>query len=223
MQVDPTDGPKSERPFLLSKRVRRVLFYAGLFVLYSQLVSAGLTGVYRYTPWEPTWLDGGHPTIFDPCTLTLLQPPEGIGTIENWRAVGWNIEFSPARYIAWAAAAPILGSAALFFASVAGAGWRPRALLFVGSCLGVAAAVAIKIHEAIRGSISWAIVARRFTDGTLLHAPHPIYGYAELIGSLFLPIAIYMAIVVYILVSSARVLLRWSMQRVRTRQAGRGP
>ncbi len=199
---------RDESRFLFSRWIRRLLFYVGLFVLYSQLVSAGLTGVYRYSPWEPTWMDGGHPAIFDPCTLTLLQPPAGVGTIENWRAIGWDIEFSPARYLGWAIIGPILGSAALFFASVARTGWRPRCMLLIGSCLGVVAAVAIKLHEWLRGSIGWAELARTITDGTLPHAPHPIYGYAEFIGSLFLPIVVYVSIVLFLMISSTWIALR---------------
>lgn len=81
--------------FLFSKRIRRLSFYAGLFVLYSQLVSAGLTGIYRYSPWEKTWMDGGDPPIFDYWTVTLLQPPERIGTSADWLAVGRNVGGSP--------------------------------------------------------------------------------------------------------------------------------
>lgn len=209
--------------FLFSRRLRRLLFYIGLFVLYSQLVSAGLTGVYRYSPWELSFVDGGNPGIFDPWTFTLLQPPEGLGTINDLQAIGWRIEYSPIRYAHWTIVPPILGSAGLLFATIAGTGWFARCLVVLGCCLGIAAAILIKLHEFAGGSIGWAWDHGHLTDGTLPNPPHPIYGYAELIGSLYLPIAIYLAIVVYIVVSGARALFCWSKQAVRTRQDRRRP
>jgi hypothetical protein len=197
-----------DRRHLLSKNIRRLLFYAGLFVLYSQLVSAGLTGIYRYSPWEKTLLDGGDPPIFDYGTVTLLQPPEGLGTSADWLAVGRDVGISPFRYAAWAVIAPILGSAALLFASCAGRGWRPRSLLLLGSLVGIAAAILIKIHEWAHGSIGWAFTSGVITDRTLPYAPHPVYGYAELIGSFFLPIIVYASIVFFVVVSSTWVMLR---------------
>lgn len=197
-----------DAPYLFSRRIRRLLFYIGLFVLYSQLVSAGLTGVYRYSPLEKTWFDGGDPPIFNSWTLTVLQPPEGIGTSADWLAVGRDARYSPIQYTAWALIAPILGSAALFLGAFAEAGWRPRCMLLLGSLLGVVAAFAIKLHELAHGSIGWAYISFSITDRTLPHAPHPIYGYAELIGSLFLPIAAYAAIVLFIVASAGWRLVR---------------
>lgn len=204
MSVSPTYERSDESQFLFSRRMRRWFWYLALFVLYSQLASAGLTGVYRYWPWERTFLDGGNPSVFDPYTLTLLQPPLGVGTIENWRAVGRDLEFSWPAYAAWAIVAPALGSAGLFFATVAGKGWLPRCLLLLGSCLGVVAAVAIKLYEWFMGSIGWAFLAGVITDRTLPHVPHPIYGHAELAGSLFLPLGVYASIVFFLVISSAR-------------------
>jgi hypothetical protein len=108
LKVNPIDVPRDERPFLFSVGIRRVLFYSGLFVLYSQLVSASLTGVYRYSPRELSLVDGGNPEVFDPWTFTLLQAPEGIGTINDLQAIGWRIEYSPIRYALWAIVPPIL-------------------------------------------------------------------------------------------------------------------
>lgn len=197
-----------DHQFLFSKRIRRALLCIGLFVLYSQLVSAGLTGVFRYSPWEKTFLDGGDPPVFDYWTVTLLQPPEGLGTNADWLAVGRDAGISPFRYAAWAVVGPILGSATVLFASRAGRGWRARSLLLLGSLLGIAAAVLIKIHEWSHGSIGWAFESGIITDRTLPYAPHPVYGYAELIGSFFLPIIIYASIVIFVVVSSAWGMLR---------------
>jgi hypothetical protein len=188
--------------FLFSKKIRWALLCIGLFVLYSQLVSAGLTGVFRYSPEEKTFLDGGDPPIFDYATVTLLQPPDGLGTSADWSAVGRDVGISPFRYAAWAVVAPILGSAALLFASRTGRDWRPRTLLLLGSILGIAAAVLIKIHEWAHGSIGWAFTSGVITDRTLPYAPHPVYGYAELIGSFFLPIIVYVSIVLFIVILS---------------------
>ena len=207
-----------EAPYLFSKRVRRRLFYVGLFVLYSQLVSAGLTGIYRYSPWELSFGYGGDPDIFDPWTFTVLQPPEGIGTINDLQAIGWKIEYSPVRYALWTIFPPLFGSAGFLFASIAGTGWFARCLVVLGSCLGIAAAILIKLHEFAGGSIGWAWDHGRLTDATLLNPPHPIYGHAELIGSLQLPIATYLALVIYIVVSSAWGLIGWSIRAVRNRQ-----
>ncbi len=218
MQGNQSGKVEDDARFLFSRRLRRLLFYVGLFVLYSQLVSAGLTGVYRYSPWEKTWFDGGDPPIFDSWTLTLLQPPAGIGTSADWLAVGRDLRYSPFRYAAWAIMPPVLGSTALLFASMAGPGWRPRCLLLFGSVLGLVAAIAIKLHEWAHGSIGWAVLSHGITDRTLPHEPHPIYGYAELIGSFFLPIVVYMTIIVFIVVSTVSGLIRSSIGAVRKRQ-----
>lgn len=206
-----------ESQFFFSRRIRRVLSYVGLFVLYSQLVSAGLTGVYRYSPWELSFVDGGHPEIFEPWTFTVLQAPWGVGTIDDLQAIGWKIEYSPTRYAAWAILAPILGSAALLFAAVARKRWIGLCLLLLGSCLGISAAIVIKLYEWGEGSIGWAWDHGIMTDMTLPNPPHPIYGYVELIGSLFLPIVVYMAIVAFIVISSLRRLVRWSIWAARGR------
>ncbi len=218
MAADEIDMPDDDPRFLFSKRIRRMLFYVCLFVLYSQLVSAGLTGVYRYSPWELSFVDGGHPAVFAPWTLTLLQPPEGIGTIDDLQAIGWKIEYSPIQYAAWTILPPMLGSGALLFAAVARRGWLARCLLFLGSCLGIAAAIVIKLYEWGVGSIGWAWDHGTMTDMTLPNPPHPIYGYAELIGSFFLPIVVYMSIIVFIVVSTVSGLIRSSIGLVRKRQ-----
>ncbi|MCI0429533.1 MAG: hypothetical protein L0210_03180 [Rhodospirillales bacterium] len=217
MAANEIEKPSGDVRYLFSRRVRRLLFYIGLFVLYSQLVSAGLTGVYRYSPWELSFVDGGHPSIFDPWTLTLLQPPEGIGTINDLQAIGWKIEYSPTQYAVWAILPPLFGSAALMFATIARRGWPARCLLFIGSCLGIAAAIVIKLYEWGAGSIGWAWDHGIMTDMTLPNPPHPIYGYAELIGSLFLPIAVYMAIAAFIVVSGLWRLVRTSISAARGR------
>jgi len=94
-------------------------------------------------------------------------------------------------------------------ASRAAGGWLPRCLLLLGSILGIAAAILIKMYEWGNGSIGWAFMSGIITDRTLPHVPHPIYGYAELIGSLFLPIIAYAAIVVFVVVSALWRLVRW--------------
>ena len=208
--------------FLFSRRIRRLLFYVGLFTLYSQLASAGLTGVYRYSPWEKTWMDGGHPPVFDYCTLTVIQPPEGIGTSADWLAVRRDVGGSPFWYAAWAVVPPLLGSATLLMASSAAGGWLPRCLLLLGSILGIAAAILVKMHEWAHGSVGWAFMSGIITDRTLPHAPHPIYGYVELIGSLFLPIIAYAAIVVFVVVSALWGLARWSIGLAGGRQHPNG-
>jgi hypothetical protein len=217
MQVNPIDQARDERSFLFSKSIRRVLFYSGLFVLYSQVVSAGLTGVYRYSLSELSFGYGGDPDMFDPWTFTLLQPPEGIGTINDLQAIGWKIEYSPIRYALWTIFPPIFGSVGLLFASIAGTGRVVRCLVVLGSCLGIAAAILIKLDEFTGGSIGWAWHHMTRTHGSLPNPPHPIYGYAELIGSLHLPIATYLALVVYIVVSSTWGLIGWSIRAVRNR------
>lgn len=50
---------------LYSNWTRRLMLYLGLFIAYSQLVSIGLTSVYRYSLSEPALVDGGSPGIFD--------------------------------------------------------------------------------------------------------------------------------------------------------------
>lgn len=222
MQVNPVDEPGGERRFLFSRKIRRVLFYAGLFVLYSQLVGAGLTGVYRYTPWELSFVDGGDPEVFEPCTLTFLQPPEGMGTINDLQAIGWKIEYSPIRYALWAIVPPILGFGALLLSSIARKTWLVRCLLLLGSCIGIAAAIVIKLYEWGAGSIGWAFSHGIMTDMTLDSPPHPIYGYVELIGSFFLPIAVYTTIVAFILISGLRQLIRWSIWLARGRLSHTG-
>jgi hypothetical protein len=199
---------------LFPPRLRRVLFILALFVLYSQLVSAGLTMVYRYSPSEDTFLDGGSPDIFQPGVFTLLQPPEGIGTITDVRAVGWRVEGTPLSYAAWAIVMPIVGSAAIFFATAAGRTWLPRCLLLLGSCLGLAAAVLIKLHEWAVGSIGWAIDAGSSTNFAIDYPPHPIYGYLEFIGSLFLPMAVYSAIVFFLVAAALGFLIRRSTNAI---------
>lgn len=218
MSTDNALQSPDEHRFLFSKRTRRLLIYAGLFVLYSQIVSAGLTGVYRYSPWEKTWFDGGDPPIFDTWTLTAIQPAEGIGTAADWLEVGRDYRYPAYRTLLWAIIAPALGSAALVYAGVAGIGWRPRCLLILGSAAGILAALAIKAHEWAYGSIGWAVLSTRITDRTLPHAPHPIYGYAELIGGFFLPILIYAALVLFIAGWVWWRLSRYLWQAVRTRR-----
>ena len=218
MQPDPVCERTEQPRYLFSKRVRRLLLYVGLFVLYSQLVSAGLTGVYRYSPWELAFIDGGNPEVFDPWTFTLLQPPEGIGTINDLQAIGWTIEYSAIRYALLTIFPPMFGSAGLLFASIAGTGWFARCLVVLGSCLGIAAAILIKLDEFTGGSLGWAWHHTTLTHGSLPHPPHPLYGHVELIGSLPLPIATYVALVVYIGVSTAWGLIRRSIRTVRDRQ-----
>lgn len=204
-------------PRLFSPRIRLLLFYVGLFVLYSQLVSSGLTGVYRYSPSELSHVDGGHPEIFDPWTLTLLQPPDGIGTINDMQAVGWKIEYHPIRYAVWSIVPPVLGSATLLFASVAGSGWVARCLLILGSCLGVAAAIVIKLFEWAAGSIGWAWQLGHMTNMNLPNPPHPVYGYAELFGGFFMPIAVHVAIIVFVVASSGWGIIGLMIGAVRNR------
>ena len=167
MQGDQPAKIAEDGRFLFSRRLRRILLYVGLFVLYSQLVSTGLTGVYRYSPWELSFVDGGDPAVFDPSTFTLLQPPEGIGTINDLQALGWKIEYSPTLYAVWAILPPMLGSGALLLGAVARRGWPARCLLLLGSCLGIAAAGAIKLHEWGAGSIGWAWDHQTLTNVTL--------------------------------------------------------
>jgi hypothetical protein len=214
-----SEPPVADIRLLFPRWIRRLLLCLGIFVLYSQLVSAGLTAVYRYSPWEPSFVDGHDPEIFEPGTYTLLQPPEGIGSAADLRAVGWRIELSPIRYAAWAVLAPVLGSAALFFAWAARAGWLSRCMLFLGSCVGITAAIYIKIYEFEEGAIGWAFSAGTMTDMLPPNPPHPIYGYAELVGSLFLPIALYLAIALFLLGSAGWMVVRWSSGAIRRRHS----
>ncbi|MGH6932286.1 MAG: hypothetical protein ACREEE_07610 [Dongiaceae bacterium] len=191
-------GPRElDARYLLRAPVRRWLFYAGMFVFYCQLVSAGLTGIYRYTPGEPGILDGVDPPLYD--AVLLIQPPDHIGSINDLQAHGLNVGYSPVKYAAWAILPPLVGAIPLWLASVARtSSLLTRTLLLFSLCLGFASTLLIKVFEIFGGSLGWAFSARTTTNAPLSQPVHPIYGYVELVGGFFLPIAAYPLLAIFI-------------------------
>jgi len=189
--------------YLFSLRIRRLLFHLGWFVAYSQLASTAFTGVYRYSPSEPAFVDGGSPRVFN--ALMLVLPTDHLGTINDLQAQGFSDHFDVIEYAMWAIVAPVLGSAALFLAYVTGArSATTKLLLIVGSVAGIAVAVSIKLYELKLGSIGWAMLSMTATDGPLVQPVHPVYGYVEFFGSLILPLLAYPAIILAVIVSAFR-------------------
>lgn len=203
MQVHQSGDPANKISYLFSIRIRRLMLYLGLFVAYSQLASAGLTGMYRYSPTELAFVDGGSPGIFN--AVMLFQPPDRTGTINDLQAKGLAAHYAIIEYAAWAIIAPILGSAALFLTYVARArSATAKLLLIIGSAVGIGAAVMIKLHEFDSGSLGWAVISMTATGGALAQPVHPIYGYVELLGGFFLPIIAYLAIALIVIAMACR-------------------
>ncbi len=203
MQANQSRGPANKISYLFSIRIRRLTLSLGLFVAYSQLVSVGLTGVYRYSPSELAFVDGGNPAVFG--ALMLFQPPDRIGTIDDLQAEGFAAHYAIIEYAAWTIIAPILGSAALFLAHAARArSATAKLLLIIGSALGIGAAAMIKLHEFKSGSLGWAVISMTATGGALAQPVHPIYGYVELLGGFFLPIIAYLAVALSVIVMACR-------------------
>jgi len=203
MQANQSGDLANKASYLFSVRIRRLMLCLGLFVAYSQLVSIGLTGVYRYSLSEPALVNGGSPGIFD--ALMLFQPPDRIGTINDLQAKGLAVHYEILEYAVWTIVAPILGSAALFLAYAARArSAAVKLLLVIGSAAGIGAAVMIKLHEFKSGSLRWAVMSMTASDGPLAEPVHPIYGYAEFFGSLILPVVVYLAITLSVIVMACK-------------------
>jgi len=198
--------------------LRRFILYLGAFVAYSQLVSAGLTAVYRFSPSELAFVDGGSPGVFD--ALMLLQPPDRIGTINDLQANGLTVHCTPLDYAAWTIIAPVLGSAGLFLAYIARShSALAKLLLVMASGVGVVAAFMIKFHEFRSGSLGWAVGSMTATGGALAQPVHPIYGYAEFLGSLVFPVIAYVAITLGVVVTTCREFLTLSRKAGRDRHS----
>jgi hypothetical protein len=65
MQANQSEDSANKISYLYSSRTRRLMLCLGQFVAHSQIVSIGLTGVYRYSPSEPALVDGSSPGIFE--------------------------------------------------------------------------------------------------------------------------------------------------------------